>query len=532
MKAIGSSSMFKRLTNGPFENRKIVLIQLHGGNDGLNTLIPMEQYATYQSYRTNIAIPDTGNRAYVPLDNTLAIPDQVGVHPDMMPIKTMYDAGKVSVVQAVGYENVNQSHFRSRDIWFMGGSFDEYKRSGWMGRYLDHIYPDYPDAYPTTDMPDPLGLEIGTKVSLGYHREVGIPVALATDDPGNFSDLISGLGGPNPQNIPSNFYGNELQYIIDLYDNANVYAAQLQNRYNTGQNYVPYPINNVMTYPGPAPVNVLENPLGWQLQTVARLIHGGCKTRIYLVRIGGFDTHDGQVIQNDTTHGMHGALLYHLSTAVKAFFDDLAASGYDEEVIAMTFSDFGRRPFDNASFGTDHGTAAPAFIFGKGVEAGVVGTNPDLDNLDSTNNLIVQHDYRQILTTLLCDWMGADNDALIAAEFEDWADDKLPLISPEYSDPITSTEPVIASTTTFSASVYPNPTQDIIKYNLHSSVAKQASISIYTVLGQEMLHKKVSLVAGENEFSEDISHYPAGQYILTIRDEDFKVMASKKITKK
>ncbi|MEM6725295.1 MAG: hypothetical protein AAF598_14740, partial [Bacteroidota bacterium] len=165
MRAIGSGSWFKRLTNDPFENRKIVLIQMHGGNDGLNTLIPMDQYATYQSMRNNIAIPDTGDRAYIPLDTTLPLEQQVGLHPDLTIFKDFYDSGKMAVVQNVGFENMNGSHFRGRDIWFMGGDYDEYKNSGWMGRYLDHEYPNYPDAYPNDDMPDPLGLEIGTHVS-------------------------------------------------------------------------------------------------------------------------------------------------------------------------------------------------------------------------------------------------------------------------------------------------------------------------------------------------------------------------------
>ena len=530
MKAIGNSGWFKRFNNDPFENRKLVLIQLHGGNDGLNTVIPMEQYSTYQTFRSNIAIPDTGNRSYIPLDNSMPIPDQVGLHPDMPAVKALYDEGKVSLIQGVGYENTNQSHFRSRDIWFMGGGYDEYKNSGWMGRYLDHIYPDYPDSYPTTEMPDPLGLEIGYTVSLGYHRSLGIPVALATADPENFSDLIAGLGGPNPDTIPDNYYGDELQYVMDLYANANTYAQQLQDRYNAGANYVVYPMDNIQSYPGEAPQQYIENPLGWQLATVARLIHGGCKTRIYLVRIGGYDTHDGQVIDSDPTRGIHSALLYHLSNAVKAFMDDLAASGYEEEVMAMTFTDFGRRPFSNASFGTDHGTAAPVFIFGKGVQPGVIGTNPDLNDLDDTNNLKIQNDYRQIITSLLCDWMGADLDALTAAEFDSFADQKLPVVHPDYSDPITSVDPI--ATAALTAKVFPNPAVDVINYTLHSEVRIDATLAVYDLLGRKLISRDIIVEVGENTFSEDISTFGQGTFILNVRDAEGKNLVTKEVVKR
>ncbi len=520
MQAFSKKGMFKQMEwGGVNDDRKLVLIQLHGGNDGLNMLIPIPQYAQYFSLRSNIAIPDSGARAYIPLDSTLPAGQQVGLHPDMTSLKELYDDGKVSIIQSVGYENVNKSHFRGRDIWFMGGDYDEYKNSGWMGRYLDNEYPNYPDQYPSIDMPDPLGLEIGTAVSLGFHRANGIPVALANNDPANFNDLISNIGGGTPMNIPANNYGEELQNIIDLYQNANDYAAQLEVRYNAGFNNVVYPTTGLMEYPGPTAQEVVVNPLGWQLQTVARLINGGCKTRIYLVRLNGFDTHNAQAIQNDTTHGYHAALLYHLSTAVKAFMDDLAISGKDEEVLACTFSEFGRRPYSNASLGTDHGTAAPMIVIGKGVEPGVIG-NVDLNDLDNTGNLNVQTDYREVFGAILCDWMGADADDLDVVEFNDFVTPALPLINSDYSlgehEYISNDD--IAGDAVVNVNIYPNPARSILRYKVQSTKGLNSDVTVLNPLGQVIYQDNLQILKGNNSFSLGIGRLSSGTYTLHLCD--------------
>ena len=141
------NELFQLAASNPDSDRVLVIIQLHGGNDGLNTLVPINQYSKYYSLRSNIAIPQTGNRKYINLDGTLADNAQIGLHPDMTGMKALYDQGKMAVVQGVAYENFNQSHFRSRDIWLMGGDYDDYLGSGWAGRYLDKTYPGKTDKY-------------------------------------------------------------------------------------------------------------------------------------------------------------------------------------------------------------------------------------------------------------------------------------------------------------------------------------------------------------------------------------------------
>lgn len=529
MQAFGTQGILGQL-NGEYDHRKLVLIELHGGNDGLNMLVPIPQYGEYESLRQNIAIPNSGARKYIQLDSTLPFNQRIGLHPDMGALKALYEEGKVRIVQSVGYENVNKSHFRGRDIWMMGGDYDEYKTSGWMGRYLDHIFPDYPAAYPTAEMPDPLGLEVGSTVSLGFHREEGIPAALANSDPANFNALISGLGSGAPTNIPANNYGDELQHIIDLYANANQYAAQLELRYNAGANYAAYPGAGVQEYVGPTDPDIVVNPLAWQLQTVARLINGGCQTKIYMVRLGGFDTHNAQAIQGNTTYGYHAALLYHLSTAVKAFMDDLAASGKDEEVVGCTFSEFGRRPYSNSNHGTDHGTAAPMLVFGKAVEPGVIG-DVNLTNLDSTGNLTVQTDYRQVFGTLLVDWLDADDGAVEAAEFQDFVEPLLLLINDEYHT-TTSVEPPIEEDLD-GIQIYPNPVQYSLYGKLHSEINQTIKTQIIDATGRLVRADEFDLEEGNNTIHLDIYTIPAGTYFIKIiTKNNNKIMGVKKFLKR
>lgn len=195
MNLLAGNSALKRIASASDNENILVFIQLHGGNDALNTLIPVSQYNDYYNLRSNIAIPDYGTRKFINVDTTVAEADQVGLHPDMLSFKEMYDDAMVSIVQNVGYPDMNLSHFRGRDIVFMGGdAYDDYQ-SGWMGRFLNNVYPGYPDAYPSQDMPDPLGVELSGTLSLAYHRETGIPIGLNLGNPEQFYNLISSVGG-------------------------------------------------------------------------------------------------------------------------------------------------------------------------------------------------------------------------------------------------------------------------------------------------------------------------------------------------
>ncbi|RLE06300.1 MAG: hypothetical protein DRJ13_00545 [Bacteroidetes bacterium] len=180
MNLLAANSPMARLAADSANDKVLVFIQLHGGNDGLNTLIPISQYDDYYNLRPNIAIRHTGTRSYLNVDETVDENAQVGLHPDMLAFKEMYDQEKVAIIQNVGYPDMNLSHFRGRDVVFMGGDEGENNQysSGWMGRYLNNIYPGYPDDFPSETMEDPIGIELSGTLSLAFHRENGIPIGL------------------------------------------------------------------------------------------------------------------------------------------------------------------------------------------------------------------------------------------------------------------------------------------------------------------------------------------------------------------
>jgi uncharacterized protein (DUF1501 family) len=511
------NEFFQLAASNPNSDRVLVIIQLHGGNDGLNTLIPIDQYSQYYNLRKNIAIPQTGNRKYITLDSTLPGNAQIGLHPDMTGMKALYDQGKMAIVQGVSYENLNQSHFRSRDIWFMGGDYDDYLGSGWAGRYLDKTYPGYPDSFPNPTMLDPLAIEVGSGVSLAFHRDSGAPMSIAINDPEGFFDLITTTGTEPPANIADTYYGDELRYILDVDKQSNKYADRLKQVYQKGANTpgVVYP----STYPLSAPSSYARNELAPQLRMIARLLSGGCKTRVFIVRLTKFDTHAKQTEDYDPSIGRHAALLYHISSAMKAFQDDLKGLSLEEKVMSVTFSEFGRRAESNGSYGTDHGTAAPMFVFGSCVKPGVLGANPDLGNLDN-GNLRQQHDYRQVFTTLVQDWMGASPEALTATNFDGFLDKKLELV-------LCST--VGIGKTAFINDRYrlnacfPNPVKNRTTFSFYLNGEQEASLILYDTMGRKVktIFEGVSQI-GEQTIEQDFSDLNPGSYIYTLQTGNLK----------
>jgi uncharacterized protein (DUF1501 family) len=502
-------------------DRVLILLQMHGGNDGLNTIIPINQYSEYYNLRPNVAIPDYGSRKYITLSSALQDAQQIGLHPDMTGFKFLYDEGRAMVVQNVGYENMNLSHFRGRDIMFMGGGSGDYYNSGWMGRFLNSEYPGYPENYPNDTMKDPLALEIGNSFSLAFHRENGIPVGFNVQSPQKFYDLITGVGVNPPITFPDSHAGDELRYLMEFEKQSNVYAERLRDAYNAGTNYasVTYP----ETYPLNADARFVNNPLSGQLKLIARLLSGGLKTRIFLCRIGGFDTHAEQVEKFNTSMGGHAALLYHLSSAMKAFQDDLKGLGLEEKVISMTFTEFGRRAYSNASYGTDHGTSFPVLLFGKALEGGVAGNNPNLSDLDN-GNLKYELDYRQIYTTLLVNWFGVSSQTLTDIYFNDWIDKRLKLIDEKYDVWDRPIKDIIIN------EIYPNPVKERAVINCKLQKPGFADILIIDNLGRTV--KEVQVASQPNGIIEaelQLGEITPGVYHCVVRSGNDR--ASKKFVK-
>lgn len=390
MKAFAELPLFRGIDASQIETDKVlVLIQLNGGNDGLNTVIPLDQYSNLSAARSNILISSS---AVLPLTGTTA----TGLHPAMTGIRDLYNNGKVKIVQSVGYPNPNFSHFAATDIWATAANSDQSLSTGWLGRYVDNEFPGFPTGYPNTDTPDPIAVQIGSGVPLMFQAPNGL-AAISISGTSIFNNWT--IDGANP--TPGTYAGQELIFARSIAQQTQSYANQLTQA-----------ASNV-TSQSPAYPTAGTNPLADQLKVVAQLIAGGLQSRVYLVSLSGFDTHSSQTDTANTATGTHAALLSNLSAAIAAFMDDLSFLGISDRVTGMTFSEFGRRIKSNASGGTDHGAAAPLFVFGHQVQGGILGSSPTIPAVVGTNdNVAMQFDFRSIYATILKDWFCLDQTAV------------------------------------------------------------------------------------------------------------------------
>ena len=380
LKSFAADSPLAKMLGGGTENDHVlVIVQLQGGNDGLNMVIPIDGYANYFNARSNVAIAET---KILRLNGN----DKTGLHPSMTGLQTMYNENKLGIVQSVGYPQPNFSHFRATDIWMSASSSNQVLVNGWGGRYLDYEFPNFPTGYPTSSMPDPLGIQIGSVTSLVFQGP-SVSMGMSISNPTSFYNLISGVEDPAPNTLA----GKELKYVRQVAKQTSQYADVVKNAALNVTQQSAYPANN---------------SLADQLKIVARLVKGGLKTKIYMVSFGGFDTHSLQANAADTSAGTHANLMKNVSDAIKAFQDDLKYLGVEQRVMGLTFSEFGRRIKSNSSAGTDHGAAAPLFIFGSNSNQAVHGTNPAIPTTVTVNdNVPMQYDFRSVYASMLQDWL-------------------------------------------------------------------------------------------------------------------------------
>ena len=374
VRAAGSSLLASVLP--PDSDKVLVLVQLAGGNDGLNTLIPTDQLGELQAVRPNLYMPTSSMQ---PLTTSLSF------HSRMTAMKNMFDSGRLSIIQDVGYPNQNRSHFRSTDIWTTASDANVELETGWVGRHLEVDFPNYPTGYPTSTQPDPPAISMGNVANATCQ---GVVTNLSQTVTNPFDSTSLTLGGDTP--LPNDNYGEELGFLRVAIEQTDAYGGRIQAAANAGNTIATYPTSN----------------LGRDLQNVARLISGGLQTSIYVVTMGGFDTHDSQA-NGDNTSGRHADLLEDLSNSLAAFQQDLDDLGLADRVLGMTFSEFGRRIRSNGSRGTDHGTAAPLFVFGNCASGNILGSNPVIDtNVDPYEGIPMQYDFRDIYGSILMDWFG------------------------------------------------------------------------------------------------------------------------------
>lgn len=363
----------------------LVVVQLTGGNDGLNTVIPFAD-PEYAKLRPTLKIGK---------DQVKKLNDSLGLHPAMDGLAKLYQDGAMAVVQGVGYPNPSQSHFRSMDIW-QAASTAETLPEGWLGRALKSTAaPAFHVASKNESAPLALAGAPARVPSITSIEDFQLKVAAVSgSDSRQQKSIIEGAA-----DMPglSTGNGNLLDFVSRTAVNTYASSKRLQE---IGKNYSPKE-----QYP--------QTGLAERLKLAAQLIDGGLGARIFYVSIDGFDTHAGQ----GGTAGPHANLWREVSGAITAFYKDLAARGQKDRVCVMTFSEFGRRAKENGSKGTDHGSAAPMFLVGGKVKAGVVGEHPSLSKLEM-GNLKHAIDFRQVYAAVLDQWLGVPSKNVLGGAFQ------------------------------------------------------------------------------------------------------------------
>ena len=338
---------------------------MKGGNDGLNTIIPLYDYSTYRNLRPNVGLKES---------EITKINEAIGIPKTLDPLTPFWAEGKMKILHSVGYEEQNLSHFRSADIWASAQDDTTFDASGWYGRFIEQEFPDFLDNPPTI----PPAIQIGGSANVAFNDKNMTNLAISVQDPEEIAEIAeTGQLFPTA-NLPECYYGEQVGFVRAVANNTFFYARILSETYKASKNEVEY-----------------SGDLGAQLATVARLIKGNLGTKLYMVSIDGFDTHANQITN-------HPLLLSELSNSIADFYKDLNAGGRSQDVLCMTISEFGRRIEENGSNGTDHGAAAPMMLFGEGLNgSGFIGKQPDLQNVDEVGNLVFDTDFRSVYATVL-----------------------------------------------------------------------------------------------------------------------------------
>lgn len=385
-------------------DRVVVIVRLAGANDGLNTIIPLNQYSEYSFLRPDIKLNNTGTNSIISLDANH------GIHPSMSAFATLLGQNKLAVFNGVGYPTANYSHFTSENTMFAGkdGTSNANLQDGMMGRYLENIFPGMAGS-PNRLMLDPVALHFGNSnpcLIFGHTHNNNIEYNATS-----LQSTLFGLLAPSIYLPDNSDYGVLQEYLRGVEKSMDSYYNRILSVFNAGY-------NSSTTYP--------NTSLGKQLRSVARLIKGGSKTKIFMVTIGGFDTHIDQIQTGSTHLGDHANLLGNVANSISAFQTDIEALGIGQKILTVSFSEFGRQVKQNASLGTDHGDISPFFVIGQNVNGGIYGTHPSLSVPAAATGSASfyyptaqrKYDYRQIYSTILQDWLGADASVMSASQMD------------------------------------------------------------------------------------------------------------------
>ena len=469
----------------PESDRVLVLLQCIGGYDGLNMLIPTDQYGKLQTVRSNILIPES---QLIDLQPNLAL------HPRLQGLADLYQDGQAGFIQAVGYPNQNRSHFRSKDIWTSASRADEVISTGWLGRYLDDEHPTFPDGFPNESQRDPFAITMGSAVSETCQGATS-NFSMSVNDPFNLAPLTVTEGSE----AGDSYYGQQLSFLRDIIIKSNEYAEVIQAAAKKGQNKVSYP----------------DFRLAQHLKNISILLSGGLTTKIFVVTLGGFDTHANQTGATDPLDGRHSPLLEEMAASLKAFQADLVKLGMEDRVLTMAFTEFGRRIKSNGSFGTDHGSAAPMFLVGSCVNAQIMGENVVIPNeVGDKEGVPMQFDFRSVYGSILQDWFEVPEDKirqLIYAEYR-----HLPIL--QHCQATTSSEDLFYEY--LDASVFPNPSDHHLQIAFTLPQSETVRIELFDLLGKMVDRiSDQSWNAGQHRVSYACQHLVPGNYFIRFSGE-------------
>jgi len=354
--------------------KRLVIVQLSGGNDGLNTIIPFKNDIYYKS-RPQLSIPESA---------IIKATDELGFHSSLSPLKNLYDKGYLSIINNVGYPNPIRSHFRSTDIWHTASNSNEYLNSGWLGRYIDQ-YGKMPYS----------GIELDDSLSLILKGET-----------------INGIATKDPRILHSNMRTPYFKKVLEQQTDDHLSEHNLGYLYKTmieaesSANYI-YQTTKTYSHTTEYP----NNPFGKQLKTTAAFINSNLQSKVYYVSMGGFDTHVNQ-------HNRQSRLLDTYAKSMEIFVNDLEKNNTFKDTLILTFSEFGRRVQQNAAKGTDHGAANNVFVIGKNLKKpGFYNESPNLVDLDANKDIKYSVDFRSVYATILDKWLEVDNGLILNKDF-------------------------------------------------------------------------------------------------------------------
>jgi len=477
--ATAIASPLSRALTTTVNDRVLVLIRLKGGNDGLNTFVPLYDYGTYRNARPNLGLKE---------NEITKLTDAIGIPQTLNPLTPFWEEGKMKVIHNVGYPEQNLSHFRSSDIWASASDATTLDSSGWYGRYISDEFPDFLNNPPEI----PPAIQIGGAANGAFNDASMTNLAISVRNPEEIAEIAE-TGELFPlSNLPDCYYGEQVGFVRSVANNTFFYANILSEAYEAGANNVEY-----------------SSDLGEQLATVARLIKGNLGTKLYMVTINGFDTHSDQITN-------HPLLMRELATAISDFYQDLNAGDKDKEVLTMTISEFGRRIEENGSNGTDHGAAAPMMLFGAGLNgSGFIGDLPDLNNVDEVGNLNFSTDFRSVYASVLEHWLCIDSakvDSIMGQSFN-----RLNNLGLQCSDQTTAIEDLFQSTLKHEARYTPDGT---IQIHYQLKEGNPVQLQVFNILGQPiatLVNTYQSAGVYQAVFQSQQRYLPRGQYVYRLQ---------------